>query len=341
MTRDDVLSGHAGFSEESFELTLRPRHFGEFVGQAKVVENLQIWIKAARHRGEAMDHALFSGPPGLGKTTLANIVAAEMEADIITTSGPGMDRPRDLAGLLTKLKKGDILFIDEIHRVNVSVAEYLYAAMEDYFIDIMIDQGPNARSLRLNLEPFTLIGATTREGLLPPPLRARFGVHERLDYYPPVELQQIISNSARILGCDIDSDAAGMLAERARGTPRIANRFLRRIRDVAHAEAAARIDKRIVESGLKRLGVDESGLSEMDRRIMAAIAGYEGRPVGIKSIAVMVSEEEDTIEEVYEPYLIQNGYIEKTPRGRLLTIKGAEMAGKTPVDNGQKQKGLF
>jgi len=303
-----------------FDRTLRPKRFADFVGQRKLKENLDVFIQAAKGRNEALDHVLFYGPPGLGKTTLAYIIAREMGTDIRATSGPVLERPGDLAGLLTDLKEGNILFIDEIHRLNRVVEEYLYPAMEDYTLDIMIDRGPQARSVKINLQHFTLIGATTRAGLLTSPLRARFGVVGRLNYYEPEELFHIENRSARILEVEVDSAGAQEIARRSRGTPRVANRLLRRVRDFAQIKGDGKIDQRIADQALKMMEVDESGLDEMDKRILEVIINkFNGGPVGIGSLAVAVGEERETIEEVYEPYLIQEGFINRTLRGREAT----------------------
>ncbi|RMH73410.1 MAG: Holliday junction branch migration DNA helicase RuvB [Gemmatimonadetes bacterium] len=315
LTTPDKLTG-----DTDLEITLRPLRLDDFTGQEKIKENLKIYIQAAKGRGEALDHLLFYGPPGLGKTTLAAIIAKEMGVNIKSTSGPVIERPGDLAGVLTNLRKGDVLFIDEIHRLNHVVEEYLYSAMEDFTLDIMIDKGPNARSVKLNLEPFTLVGATTRVGLLTSPLRARFGVINRLDYYDPPDLQQIVMRSAKVLGVGITADGALEIARRSRGTPRIANRFLRRARDYAQVIADGVITKEIAHQTLQMLEVDQEGLDEMDRRlILAIIEKFSGGPVGVKTVAVAVGEEPDTIEEVYEPYLIQKGFLKRTPRGREAT----------------------
>jgi len=303
-----------------FDKTLRPRRFSDFVGQKKLKVNLEIFIQAAKGRNEALDHVLFYGPSGLGKTTLAHIIAKEMGTDIRATSGPVLERPGDLAGLLTDLKEGNILFIDEIHRLNRVVEEYLYPAMEDYTLDIMIDRGPKARSVKINLGHFTLIGATTRAGLLTSPLRARFGVVGRLNYYEPEELFRIVNRSAKILEVEIDLNGAQEIARRSRGTPRVANRLLRRVRDFAQIRGDGRIDQKIADQALKMMEVDESGLDEMDKRILEVIIKkFNGGPVGINSLAVAVGEEKETIEEVYEPYLIQEGFINRTLRGREAT----------------------
>ncbi len=315
IVRPDLLE-----EDLEFESSLRPQSLAEFVGQKKVKENLAIFIEAAKQRNEALDHVLLYGPPGLGKTTLAMIVSRELNVDIKVTSGPVLERAGDLAGLLTNLKEKDVLFIDEIHRVNNVVEEYLYSAMEDFNISILIDKGPNARSVQLNLAPFTLIGATTRAGLLTSPMRARFGVVLRLDYYLPEDLFLIIKRSAKILDVEIDDEGAMELARRSRGTPRIANRLLRRTRDFAQVMADNKITKEVAKMALERLEVDECGLDEMDKRILLTIIEkYQGGPVGLNTIAVAVGEESDTIEEVYEPFLIQQGFLHRTPRGRVVT----------------------
>ncbi len=306
--------------EKEFDSSLRPSTFGDFVGQEKVVENLKVFIQAARERGDALDHLLLFGPPGLGKTTLAHIVANQLDVSIRVTSGPVLERPGDLAGLLTKLESRDVLFIDEIHRLNNVVEEYLYSAMEDYNIDIVIDKGPNARSVQLNLEPFTLVGATTRAGLLTSPMRDRFGVVSRLDYYSPEELYHIVIRSAGILAVEIEEEGAMEVARRSRGTPRICNRLLRRIRDFAQVKADNIITRDVARESLAMLEVDEHGLDEMDKRILRVLIGkFDGGPVGLNSLSVAVGEESDTIEEVYEPYLIKEGFIHRTPRGRQAT----------------------
>ena len=312
-------------SEPDFENTLRPTAFGEFFGQKKIVDNLKIFIAAARRRGESLDHVLLTGPPGLGKTTLAHIIANEMGSSFKMTSGPVLDKPADLAGLLTNLEEHDVLFIDEIHRLSPVVEEYLYSAMEDFRLDIMVDSGPSARSIQIGLPPFTLVGATTRAGLLTAPLRARFGVTNRLDYYDAAILQEIIVRSAKILGVDIDTNGASEISRRSRGTPRIANRLLKRCRDFADVEPSLRSHKGVITQGvaeysLKALEVDNHGLDEMDKRILRVIMEkYDGGPVGLNTIAAAVSEEPGTIEEVYEPFLIQEGFLQRTPRGREAT----------------------
>lgn len=322
-----VFSSRGNKEEVGIETTLRPRRLEEFVGQQKVKENLGVYIEAAKKRGEALDHILFSGPPGLGKTTLSYIIANELAVGLKCTSGTVLERPGDLAGILTNLQPGEVLFIDEIHRLPSSVEEYLYSAMEQYCIDILIDQGPKARSLKIKLPKFTLIGSTTREGLLTAPLRARFGVLERLEFYPWTELKQIVLNSARFLSIDIHEEASELIAIRSRGTPRIANRFLRRVRDVAEVKGASTITVEIARQGLEMLGVDENGLCQMDRRILGIILQCGG-PVGLKTVSVSVGEDEETIEEVYEPYLIQRGLLERTPRGRVATPQAHAQLGK-------------
>ena len=306
--------------DKAFELTLRPSDFASYIGQAKVKERLELAVEAARQRTEPVGHVLLSGPPGLGKTTLAHIIARMMGSNIVVTSGPTIERAGDLAGLLTKLERGDVLFIDEIHRLPSQVEEYLYPAMEDFRLDILIDQGPSARSVRLNLPRFTLIGATTRSGLLTAPLRSRFEITDRLDYYVAADLQQICLRSARILGVEIDDPGALEIARRSRGTPRLCNNLLRRVRDYAQVRADGRITAPIADKALAMLDIDGHGLDDMDKRILEAIVHkYKGGPVGVNTIAVAVGEEPGTIEEVYEPFLMQEGYLQRTPQGRVAT----------------------
>ncbi len=320
------------------EMTLRPSLFSEFTGQAKVKERLEIAVQAAKQRSEPLDHILLNGPPGLGKTTLANIIAKAMGGNLKTTSGPTIEKASDLAGLLTNLEEGDLLFIDEIHRLQKTIEEYLYPAMEDFKLDIIIDQGPNARSIRLNLPRFTLIGATTRSGLLSAPLLTRFPVRERVDYYTVEQLQSIVIRSAHLLKIEIDELGGMEIARRSRGTPRIANNLLKRVRDYAQVRGDGRIDVGIADRALALLEIDNNGLDEMDKRILEAIIHkFGGGPVGVSSLAVAVGEEPDTIEEVYEPYLIMEGYLNRTPQGRVVTELAYQRLGIVPRLSGQQR----
>ncbi len=318
--------------DREFDLSVRPTKFRDFIGQVKVRERLELAVDAARKRKDVLDHVLLSGPPGLGKTTLAYIIADAMGVNIKVTSGPVIDKPGDLAGLLTSVERGDVLFIDEIHRMQKSVEEYLYAAMEDFVLDIMIDQGPHARSVRINLQHFTLIGATTRSGLISAPMRSRFGITNRLDYYVAPDLKAIIERSARILNVDIDNAGATEIAGRSRGTPRVANNLLRRVRDYAQVKANNKITQPVANKALEMLDIDKHGLDEMDKRILQTIMQkFSGGPVGLNSLAVSVSEEADTLEEVYEPYLIQEGYLKRTSKGRVTTDLCYERFGMKPA----------
>ena len=337
---DGITSPELLDEEKIFDQSLRPRKFDEFVGQEKIISNLKIFIQAAREREEALDHVLLYGPPGLGKTTLAHILAIELDSDIMTTTGPALERPGDLAGILTNLQKQDVLFIDEIHRLGTVVEEYLYPAMEDFCLDIVIDRGPHARSVRLNLPPFTLVGATTRAGLITAPLRSRFGVVNRLDYYLPEELARILHRSTTLLKIETDEEGIQEIAARSRGTPRIANRLLRRVRDFAQVEGDGRISRKIAMTSLERLDVDRYGMDEMDKRILSVIVEkFSGGPVGLNTLAVAVGEDSGTIEEVYEPFLIKEGFIKRTTRGREATELAYQALGTS--QKGSVQKNLF
>jgi Holliday junction DNA helicase RuvB len=335
----DYREEAAAQSDQEYDKVLRPKKLSDFAGQPSVVENLEIFVKAATLRGEPLDHVLLHGPPGLGKTTLANIIANELNVGFKVTSGPVLDKPGDLAGLLTNLSEGDVLFIDEIHRLSPVVEEYLYSAMEDYCIDILIDTGPNARSVQITLNPFTLIGATTRSGLLTSPLRARFGINSRLEYYDAKTLTSIVERSSGLLNIPIEEAAAYQIASRSRGTPRIANALLRRVRDFAQIKGSGKIDEAITEVALKALNVDVNGLDEMDIRILKAIIEkFNGGPVGLTTIATAIGENAGTLEEVYEPFLIQEGFLMRTSRGRKATEKAFRHLGK---EGGWFQGGLF
>lgn len=326
--KEEIISSGKLQGEDTFEETLRPQRLNEFIGQNTMKENLHIFIESARRRDDVLDHVLLFGPPGLGKTTLAHIIANEMKVDIIATSGPVLERPGDLAGLLTKLKKGDVFFIDEIHRINRVVEEYLYSAIEDFIIDIMIDSGPSARSVKLNLKPFTLIGATTRSGLLTGPMRSRFGIMKRLDFYNDADIGEILKRSANILNIEYEDNGVKEIACRSRGTPRIANRLLKRVRDYAVVKGRGVVDKDIALSSMDALGVDSLGLDDVSVSILKAIIEkYNGGPVGISTIAVSIGETGETIEEVYEPFLILKGMIKRTPRGRVVTDLAYEHLG--------------
>ena len=329
-------------SDKEFENALRPLSFDDFSGQEKIVSNLKIFVQAARMRGESLDHTLLHGPPGLGKTTLSNIIANELGVGFKVTSGPVLDKPGDLAGILTSLEPNDVLFIDEIHRLSPIVEEYLYSAMEDYRIDILIDKGPSARSIQIDLNPFTLIGATTRSGLLTAPLRARFGINMHLEYYDPETLQKIIKRSASILGVPIYDDAAIEIARRSRGTPRIANALLRRVRDFAQVKGTGVIDMAITKTSLQALNIDQYGRDERDNKILLTIIDkFKGGPVGISTIATAIGEDSGTVEEVYEPFLIMEGFIKRTPRGRMVTELAYKHFGRNPYSGNIMEPNLF
>ncbi|MDD7597603.1 MAG: Holliday junction branch migration DNA helicase RuvB [Prevotella sp.] len=338
----DIRDERISSAETEFENALRPLKFNDFSGQPKVVENLQIFVEAAKYRGEPLDHTLLHGPPGLGKTTLSNIIANELGVGFKLTSGPVLDKPGDLAGILTSLEPNDVLFIDEIHRLSPVVEEYLYSAMEDYRIDIMIDKGPSARSIQIDLNPFTLVGATTRSGLLTAPLRARFGINMHLQYYAPETLQKIIRRSANILNVPIDEDAAYEIARRSRGTPRIANALLRRVRDFAQVKGNGSINTRIAQFALQALNIDQYGLDEIDNKILLTIIDkFRGGPVGLSTIATAIGEDTGTVEEVYEPFLIMEGFIKRTPRGRMATHLAYEHLGRDLYKGNLMEPGLF
>lgn len=329
-------------AEKDFENALRPLRFNDFSGQKKVVENLEVFVEAAKYRGEPLDHTLLHGPPGLGKTTLSNIIANELGVGFKITSGPVLDKPGDLAGILTSLETNDVLFIDEIHRLSPIVEEYLYSAMEDYRIDIMIDKGPSARSIQIDLNPFTLVGATTRSGLLTAPLRARFGINLHLEYYDPETLKRIIKRSASILNVPINDDAAAEISRRSRGTPRIANALLRRVRDFAQVKGSGSIDHEIAKYALKSLNIDQYGLDEIDNKILTTIIDkFKGGPVGLSTIATAIGEDTGTVEEVYEPFLIMEGFIKRTPRGRMATQLAYEHLGRNPYMGNIMEPELF
>ena len=343
MTEDfDIREERFSQGEKDFENALRPLSFSDFSGQKKVVENLEVFVEAAKYRGEPLDHTLLHGPPGLGKTTLSNIIANELGVGFKITSGPVLDKPGDLAGILTSLEKNDVLFIDEIHRLSPVVEEYLYSAMEDYRIDIMIDKGPSARSIQIDLNPFTLVGATTRSGLLTAPLRARFGINMHLQYYDPETLQKIIKRSASILGVPITDEAAIEIARRSRGTPRIANALLRRVRDFAQVRGNGSINIDITKLSLTALNIDQFGLDEIDNKILLTIIDkFKGGPVGLTTIATAIGEDAGTIEEVYEPFLIMEGFIKRTPRGRMVTEQAYRHFGRNPYSGNIMEPSLF
>ena len=338
----DIRREQYGGTEKDFENALRPLRFGDFSGQEKVVSNLEVFVEAAKYRGEPLDHTLLHGPPGLGKTTLSNIIANELGVGFKVTSGPVLDKPGDLAGILTSLEKNDVLFIDEIHRLSPVVEEYLYSAMEDYRIDIMIDKGPSARSIQIDLNPFTLVAATTRSGLLTAPLRARFGINMHLEYYDANTLQHIVERSARLMGVPITEDAALEIAGRSRGTPRIANALLRRVRDFAQVKGNGDIDTKITNVALSALNIDKYGLDEIDNKILLTIIDkFKGGPVGISTIATAIGEDSGTVEEVYEPFLIMEGFLKRTPRGRMATELAYKHYNRNPYGGNIMQPDIF
>ena len=338
----DIREDNLSKEEKDFENALRPLHFSDFNGQQKVVQNLEVFVEAAKYRGEPLDHTLLYGPPGLGKTTLSQIIAHELGVGFKITSGPILDKPGDLAGILTSLEPRDVLFIDEIHRLSPVVEEYLYSAMEDYRIDIMIDKGPSARSIQIDLNPFTLIGATTRSGMLTAPLRARFGINIHLEYYDPETLKRIIKRSASLLKVPIDDEAAAEISRRSRGTPRIANALLRRVRDFAQVKGNGSITTEIAQLSLSALNIDEYGLDEIDNKILLTIIDkFRGGPVGVSTIATAVGEDAGTIEDVYEPYLIMEGFIKRTPRGRMVTPLAYQHLGRNPYNGKMRERDLF
>ena len=342
MSRSQVTTPEVLPEENTSEASLRPNRLADFIGQLQVKESLQIAIDAAKQRGDVLDHTLFVGPPGLGKTTLAMVVAREMGVSVRTTSGPVIEKPGDLVGLLTGLKAGDVLFIDEIHRLRPALEEFLYPAMEDYHVDIRIGDGPSSQTVPLRLEPFTLVGASTRYGMLTPPMRARFGLVERIGYYPPDDLQEIVARSATILNVAVEELGAAEIAKRSRGTPRVANRLLRRVRDFAEVKADGVITAPVAQEALGRLNVDEYGLDDMDAKILTTIIEkFDGGPVGLKNIAAAVGEDAETLEEVYEPFLVQEGFLNRTPRGRTATPAAYRHLGITPASDAVRQGTMF